>query len=83
MVCVHTILRDDDRQFKMGLLGAYATAASQYDQRIGRINGFIQSDHASIGKNLGAASGESLAERQARETSNGKDKARGNKSPSR
>jgi MobA/MobL family len=35
-----------------------ATAASQYDQRIGRINGFIQSDHASIGKNLGAASGD-------------------------
>ena len=49
---------DRVRDQALSLIDRHVRAASRHSRRAGQIDGFIQSDHASIGNNLSAASGD-------------------------
>ena len=49
---------DRVRDQALSLIDSHVRAASRHSRRAGQIDGFIQSDHASIGNDLGAASGD-------------------------
>ena len=52
--------RENDRvrDQTLSLIDSHVRAASRHSRRAGQIDGFMQSDHASIGNDLGAASGD-------------------------
>ena len=49
---------DRVRDQALSLIDSHVRAASRHSRRAGQIDGFIQSDHSSIGNDLGAASGD-------------------------
>lgn len=49
---------DRVRDQALSLIDSHVSAASRHSRRADQIDGFIQSDHASIGNDLGAASGD-------------------------